>query len=338
MKTVVMLLRETLAAWNEDKAPRLAAALAYYTLSSLAPLLLIAIAIAGAVYGQSAARGDIVRQVQGIMGAEGAKAVDAMLTNANRPGAGLIATIIGVVTLLLGAAGLFASLKDSLNTIWGGVPRPGGGIVAVIRDKALAVAMVIGVGVLLLASLLLSAGLGLAHNFLGNFMPGSYLLWQALNFAVSFGIVTLVFAAIFKVLPDVEIAWREVWFGAAITSLLFNIGKLALGLYLGSGSVGSTYGAAGSLVVLLLWIYYSAQILFLGAEFTQVHGRHFGRNIISRAEAFKASAARIAAAKAAAQPVPATRKAERSPLGVLVFAGLLLAAISVVLRGPGGRG
>ncbi|NHC37264.1 YihY/virulence factor BrkB family protein [Scytonema millei] len=280
IKTIISLLRETFTEWNEDKASRLAAALAYYTVFSLAPMLIIAIAIAGAVFGEEAARGEIVTQIQGLVGRDGAKFIETAIEGASKPRAGTIASLISIAVLLFGASGLFAQLQDSLNTIWEVQPKPGRGVIGILRDRFLSFTMVLGVGFLLLVSLVLSAGLSGLVNFLGSLLPGIGALLQLANFVLSFAVTTLLFGLIYKVLPDVKIAWSDVWSGAIVTSLLFSIGRFALGLYLGNSSFGSTYGAAGSVVIILVWVYYAAQILFFGAEFTQVYARRYGSRIV----------------------------------------------------------
>lgn len=280
IKTIISLLRETFTEWNEDKASRLAAALAYYTVFSLAPMLIIAIAIAGAVFGEEAARGEIVTQIQGLVGRDGAKFIETAIEGASKPRAGTIASLISIAVLLFGASGLFAQLQDSLNTIWEVKPKPGRGVIGILRDRFLSFTMVLGVGFLLLVSLVLSAGLSGLVNFLGSLLPGIGALLQLANFVLSFAVTTLLFGLIYKVLPDVKIAWSDVWSGAIVTSLLFSIGRFALGLYLGNSSFGSTYGAAGSVVIILVWVYYAAQILFFGAEFTQVYARRYGSRIV----------------------------------------------------------
>ncbi|MDV2991396.1 MAG: hypothetical protein N4J56_001050 [Chroococcidiopsis sp. SAG 2025] len=280
IKTIISLLRETFTEWNEDKASRLAAALAYYTVFSLAPMLIIAIAIAGAVFGEEAARGEIVTQIQGLVGRDGAKFIETAIEGASKPKAGTIASLISIAVLLFGASGLFAQLQDSLNTIWEVQPKPGRGLIGILRDRFLSFTMVLGVGFLLLVSLVLSAGLSGLVNFLGSLLPGIGALLQIANFVLSFAVTTLLFGLIYKVLPDVKIAWSDVWSGAIVTSLLFSIGRFALGLYLGNSSFGSTYGAAGSVVIILVWVYYAAQILFFGAEFTQVYARRYGSRIV----------------------------------------------------------
>lgn len=285
LKTLFSLLKETFDEWNEDKAPRLAAALAYYTAFSIAPLLIVAIAIAGLFFGEEAVRGQVSQQISGAVGTQAAGAIEEMLVNFNQPQAGTLAAVIGVITLLLGAAGLFGQLQDALNTIWEVAPKPGGGILLMLRQRFISFTMVLGIGFLLLVSLVISAGVTLAGNLVARFLPEQELVLQLVNLLLSFGIITLLFALIYKILPDVEIAWRDVWLGAAVTSLLFNVGKFLIGLYLGSSTVGSAYGAAGSFVVLLIWVNYSAQILLFGAEFTQVFARRFGSKIQPSANA-----------------------------------------------------
>lgn len=280
LKQTIRLLRETVAEWSEDNVPLLAAALAYYTIFSLAPLLLIAIAIAGAVFGEEAARGEIFGQIRGLVGPEGATAIQAMIENAGKPkSGGTVATVIGVVVLLVGASGVFGQLQTALNTIWEVKPKPERGIKNFIQSRFLSFAMVFVIGFLLLVSLVLSAVLAGISSFFGSFVPDFVIVGQAINFVISFATITVLFAGIYKFLPDVKVPWRNLWVGAGVTALLFNIGKYLLGLYLGSGGVGSTYGAAGSLVVILVWVFYSAQILLFGAEFTQVYSKFRGTPI-----------------------------------------------------------
>jgi membrane protein len=272
-------VREAFANWLDDRAPRLGAALAYYTALSLAPLLLIIIGIAGLVFGQEAARGQIVGQLQGLVGDEGARAIQDMLANARTPASGTIATIVGFATLLVGAAGVFGQLQDALNTIWEVAPRPGRGWRGFVRDRFLSLTMVLGTGFLLLVSLVVSAGVSAAGETLRGVTPGLEALTQVVVLLVSFAVVTMLFAMIFKWLPDARIAWRDVWFGAVATALLFVVGKFAIGFYLGHASIGSAYGAAGSFVVLLVWVYYSAQVLLFGAELTQVYANRRGGRV-----------------------------------------------------------
>jgi membrane protein len=276
MRNLFNVLKDAATDFSQDKAPRLGAALAYYTMFSIAPLLLVVIAIAGFVFGQEAARGQIFAQTRGLIGPQGAEALQGMVESAAKPKTGTIATIIGVVTLLLGAAGVFGQLKDALNTIWEVEPPKRSGVWSFFRDRFLSMAMVLGIGFLLLVSLALDAAVSAFGKFAGNRLPGGEALWHGVEMAISLAVVTVLFALIFRYLPDIRIAWRDVWFGAVFTAVLFVIGKFALGIYLGKKATSSSYGAAGSLIILLLWVYYSAQILFFGAEVTQVYARKHG--------------------------------------------------------------
>ena len=276
MRKLLDVFKQAAKEFSEDKAPRLGAALAYYTMFSIAPLILVVIAIAGFVFGREAAQGQIFAQLHGLIGAKGAEALQGMVASAAKPKSGMLATIVGIVTLIFGASGVFGQLKDALNTIWNVEPKKSSGIFGMIKDRFLSVAMVLGVGFLLLVSLAVDAAISGFAKFAGNRMPGGEALWQTLEMIISLCVVTVLFAMIFRFLPDVRIAWRDVWLGAAFTSLLFVIGKFLLGFYLGRAATSSSYGAAGSLVVLLLWVYYSAQILFFGAEVTQVWARQHG--------------------------------------------------------------
>ncbi|MCX6049063.1 MAG: YihY/virulence factor BrkB family protein [Chloroflexi bacterium] len=276
-QTVWPLLKRTYQEWSDDNASVLAAALSYYTAVSIAPLLIIVIAIVGFFYGEQAARGELVAQIQGLIGVEGAKFIQDVIANANKPTVGTIAGLLSLATLIWGSTNVFEQLHSSLNQIWDVEAKKSSGIVATIRERFLSFTLVLGIGFLLLVSLLLSAVLSALSHWFGNLVPGAEWVWEIVNFVISFGVITLLFCLIYKILPDAEIAWRDVWLGAAVTALLFTIGKLVLGLYLGNTS--SAYGAAGSLVVFLLWVYYSAQILFLGAEFTQVYSNQHGTGI-----------------------------------------------------------
>lgn len=301
------LLKEAFNEWREDKASRLAAALAYYTIFSLGPLLVIVIAIAGLVFGEAAARGEIVAQVEGVLGREGAEAIQRMIENARDPASGTIATILSIVALVFGASGVFGQLQDALNTIWDVTPKPGRGLMGIVADRFLSFVMVLGIGFLLLVFLVLSSVLTGLGTFFGDFLPVSESLLQILNLLVSFAVITLLFAMLYKVLPDVEIAWGDVWIGAAMTALLFTVGQFLIGLYLGRTAVASTYGAAGSIVIILLWIYYSAQIFLFGAEFTQVYARRHGARIAPAEEAVRVpDEARVEQGAGRTQAVEAT--------------------------------
>ncbi|MCX6023102.1 MAG: YihY/virulence factor BrkB family protein [Chloroflexi bacterium] len=291
-KTAWGLLKETWAHWQADNGARLAAALAYYTIFAIAPLLVLAVATAGLVFGQDAARMQVIAQVQATVGSAGAEMLDKALQDANKPTAGRIAAILSLAMMLLGASGVFGQLQTALNIIWGGTPKRGAGVVGMILERFLSFTMVLGVGFLLLVSLALSAGLAALAAYLGNLLPQSKALMFMVESVVSFGTITVLFAAMYKVLPDVRIAWKDVGVGAAATAFLFTLGKFAIGVYLGAASVGSTYGAAGALLVILVWIYYSAQLLLLGAEFTEVYASHYGSQIVMRSPARAATAAK----------------------------------------------
>ncbi len=279
-RTIFRLLQDTFAGWLKAKAPLLAAALAYYMVFSLAPLLVIAIAVAGAVYGDDAAAGTLFGQVRGIVGDDTARAIESAIGNASRPDLSSFASTISVLVLFFAASGVFAQLQDALNTIWEIEPEPVQGFEAALSfaiKRLISFAMVLMMGLFLLAFSFLSAVLTGLSNL--DLLPFEF-VWRFLSFSLSFATVTALFAAIFKFLPDAKVAWKDVTIGAFITSALFGLGKSLLAIYLGSGSLGSTYGAAGSLVVLLAWIYYSAQILFLGAEFTKVYAHRYGSRIV----------------------------------------------------------
>jgi membrane protein len=278
MKKWLYILKQTFQEWNEDKATRLSAALAYYSIFSLAPLLVIAISVAGFLFGEEAARGQIQEQLQNVLGAETAAFVQTMVANARESGGGIWATILSVALLLFGATGVFNQLKDALNTIWQIKPE-GRGVKGMLLNRLLALGMVLVIGFLLLASMVLTTVLRAATGYLDAAMPVPAFFWQALNLLVSLAIITVLFAAIFRILPDAEIPWNDIWLGAAVTAVLFVLGEWLLSFYLRSKAGSSALGAAGSLIVILIWVYYSAMILFFGAEFTQVYIRRGGRII-----------------------------------------------------------
>lgn len=280
LKDVWDLIKETFKEWGEDKAARLAAALAYYTIFSIAPLLVIVIAIAGLVFDRTLVEQQLMNQVSALVGPEGTGLIETMIARTQDMGANILATLIGVGVLLAGATGVFGQLQDALNTIWGVKPHPDRGLMGMIKDRFFSFTMVLGIAFLLLVSLVLSAALAALNETIAGFLPLNDILLQAISFMISFSVITVLFAMIFKILPDAEVTWSDVWLGAAVTALLFSIGQWAIGLYLGNSDVLSTYGAAGSLVVILLWVYYSAQILFIGAEFTQVYANRFGSQIV----------------------------------------------------------
>lgn len=280
-KNLLEIFKQTFKEWNEDKAPRLAAALSYYTVFSLAPLLVLVIAITSFIIGNNVdIRNEIMRHLQGLVGPQGAEIVSTLIERNSQPGSGILATIIGIVTLLLGATGVFGQLQDALNTIWEVKPKAGRGILGMLKDRFLSFTMVLGTSFLLLVSLVISTALAFLNQFFTDWLDGLGVLAQMINIIVSIGVVTVIFAMIFKFLPDVKIRWADVWIGSLFTAVLFTIGRILLSIYLGNSATTSAYGAAGSLVVLLLWVYYSSQILFFGAEFTQVYARMYGSRIL----------------------------------------------------------
>ena len=291
MKTVWSLLKQTVTEWNQDQATVLAAALAYYTIFALAPTLIIVVAVAGLVFGQGEAQQALLDQVAAAVGSDVAGVLRTLLQNTAQSGSGVLATLIGVALLIFGATGLFAQLQNALNRVWGVKPNPSAGLMNMLRTRVLSLGMVLVIGFLLLVSLLLSTALDVVNGYFSGLLPGEETLWQALNFVLSTAVIALLFAMIFKYLPDAQVTWRDVSVGALVTALLFSLGKFLISYYIGSSSAASTYGAAGSLVVLLLWIYYSAQILLFGAEFTQVYGRRFGSGIQPAEYAVRSGAA-----------------------------------------------
>lgn len=292
------LVKETFSEWSSDQGPRLGAALSYYTVFSLAPVLLIVISVAGLVYGRQAVEGRIVTQLRDLLGPQGAQLVQSALARASAHKAGVVSTIVGVGTLILGATGVMVELQGALNQVWKVIPRPGQAVRSFVRQRLLSLALVLSFGFVLLVSLAFSAALAALGGWLGSFMPESVVLGHLLNWVVTVAIITLLMALIFKVLPDAKVAWRDVWIGSFVTAVLFQIGKFLIGLYIGKASVASTFGAAGSLAVLLVWVYYSAQIALLGAEFTRAWANRLGSRIVPESNAVPAPSAvpeRIAA-------------------------------------------
>ena len=279
LRSIFELMKQVVSEWIAQDVPRMGAALAFYTFFAISPLFVIVLAIAGFWFGEQAARRELFSQFSGLVGSEGAEAIQALVSAAQEPKTGAWATVIAGITLFVGATGVFVQLQDALNAVWSVRREPGRGLRNFIKDRLLSFALIVGIGFLLLVSLVLSAGLSALDNFMVVLVPAHETVWQGINFVVSFGVITLLFALIFKVLPDVKIAWRDVWIGAIITALFFNVGKFLIGLYLGRSSVTSAYGAAGSLVIVLLWVYYSAQILFFGAKFTQVYSNWYGSHL-----------------------------------------------------------
>jgi membrane protein len=279
-KSIWQFLKTTINEWVEAEPFQLAAALSYYTLFSLAPLLLIAIGVAGFVFGREAAQNQIVETLQGMIGQDSAQTVQEMIQAANeKPKTGMLSTIIGFVALLFGAGGVVGQLQTSLNRMWEVTPKPGQGIWGFLRQRFFSFAMVLAIGFLLLVSLVVTAILSSFTAMLSSLLGDATFVAHAIDIIVSFGFVTLLFALIYKYVPDVEIQWRDVWVGAALTSILFTLGKYLVGLYIGTSGVSSTFGAAGSLITILVWVYYSSLIFFLGAEFTRVYATQYGSGV-----------------------------------------------------------
>lgn len=294
MKEWIRFFQRVFKEWNEDKVTRLAASLSYFTVFSLAPLLIVIIAVAGLIFGASVAQKQIVDQLQGLVGSDGAQLIDSLLNNARHVNTDILATIFGVAATVLGATGVVGELKDSLNTIWNVAPKPGRGLFGTFFERLLSLGMVLGIGFMLLVSLVLSASLTAIGTSIRSYFVQWVIIAQILDLLLSFAAVTLLFAGLFKFLPDVHVAWRDVWVGSLVTALLFTLGKYAIGLYLGNSNIATPFGAAGSLVVLFVWIYYAAQILFLGAEITQVYANMYGSGIRPKSDAMALSdAARV---------------------------------------------
>ena len=271
------LVKQAGEAWIDDYAPSMGAALAYYTVFSLAPLLLIVIAIAGMVFGAEAARGEIFGQLNGLMGSDAAAAVEGMLVSVSKPSEGITATVVGTAVLLIGATSVFGELQDALDRIWRAPARPkAGGAWGLLRARLLSFGMIFGLSFLLMVSLVLSAGMAALGKWWGAWFMGFEVVVESVNALLSFGLTGAVFAFIYKFMPRVSIQWRDVWLGAVVTAGLFTLGKTLIGLYIGKTGVASSFGAAGSLVVLLVWVYYSAQVFLMGAEFTWVYARTYG--------------------------------------------------------------
>jgi membrane protein len=308
LKQLLRLCKEAAMAWVDDFAPSMGAAISYYTMFSLAPLLVIVIAVAGALFGTEAVQGQIAAQLSGLIGQEGAVAVQALVKSANEPSRGLIAGTISVVVLIVGATTVFAELQSALDRIWH-VPERAkpSGVWGILRARVLSFGLILGLAFLLMVSLVVSAVLAAMGGWSSGLFPGWEVLLQLLNALVTLGILTLLFAMIFKFMPSTPIAWPDVWIGAAVTAVLFEIGKVLIGLYLGKSSVSESFAAAGSLVVLLAWVYYAAQIFLLGAEFTKVYANAHGSVAATKAQA--------ATEAAAAQAKSGTDSAAAKPHG-----------------------
>jgi membrane protein len=305
VREVWTIVREAVSEWTDDNATRLSAALAFYTILSIAPLLVIVTAVVAFASDDQVAKDQLEQQMRGLAGDAGAEVLKTTAESANKkPKTGTLATVIGVVTLLFGASGVFGELQGSLNAVWDVKPKAGRGIWGTIRTRFLSFGMVLVIGFLLLVSLAVTTALNSTGDYLREQVPGLPVLMHVLNFAISFLVVAVLFALIFKFLPDAKIAWRDVWFGALVTAGLFTLGKYLIGLYLGIAAPGSAFGAAGSVVAFVIWVYYSGLIVFFGAELTQVTAKHAGRQIEP------AEGAEHADGRAAADPTKKPRKAK----------------------------
>ena len=271
LSNVFRLLKKSAVAWFDDGCPRLGAALAFYTIFSLAPVLIIGISIASFAFGRDAVQGHVVTQIQGLVGHDAAVTIQSMIENAHRSPSGFTATLFGIATLLVGATAVFGELQDAFNLIWRSKSKPRSFWLTMMISRLLSFSLVIALGFLMLASLIASAGITAFTGYLQLLAGATGAVLSLINFGVSFAMLTLLFALLFKVLPSAVVPWRDVWLGSVITAILFSVGKFMIGLYLGNSGIASSYGAAGSLVVILVWIYYSAQILLFGAEFTRLH-------------------------------------------------------------------
>lgn len=313
------IVKETVGAYFEDNALSRGAAIAYYTIFSIAPVLIICIAIAGLVFGEQAAQGAMVGQLRGLMGERGAEVIQAMIASASNKSSGIIATVIGLATLLVTATGVFGEMQSSLNAIWKAEAPTG--ISGLLKARAASLGLVAALGFLLLVSLVFSAALTTLGALLKSSIPGIKTILEIANFVVSFLMVAVLFAAIYKILPDRQLKWKDVAVGAVATAFLFTVGKTAIGLYIGSSSVASSYGAAGALVIVLLWIYYSSQIFLLGAEFTKVWASHHGSMAAFEARKAEPILGQLPPATPV-QTVIAHTAAHKTPIGLYEVAAL----------------
>jgi membrane protein len=270
-----VLLRQSINSFLEDEALTRGAAIAFYTVTSIGPVLFIVVAIAGLVFGEEAANGAMSAQLGGLMGQQSAELLQTAIQSASGKLSGTLATLVGIVVLIVTASGVFTEMQQTLNVVWRAKPQ-GGTLSVLLRSRATSLGLVAALGFLLLVSLVISAILTALSNYINAMLPGGHVVLQTLNFLTSYALVTVLFAAIYKVVPDRRIEWRDVLVGAVATSLLFTVGKFLIGLYLGSSTVSTSYGAAGGLIIVLLWVYYSAQIFLFGAEFTKVYAHHHG--------------------------------------------------------------
>jgi membrane protein len=277
-RSPMLLVKKTFSDWMDDNAMRLGASLSFYTVWSIGPVFLIIVSVAGLVFGRDAAEGKVVDAMSGLMGPAGAKSIQDAIVSANDTGHSLMANVVGVIILLVSASGVFGELKSSLNTVWDVVPKPGSFLVT-LKERFFSLTFVLGTGFLLLVSLLLDAALAAIGGQLQGMIPAGEVLGHVLHLVVSLGVTTLLFALMFKIIPDAKVHWKDVWLGGLVTAVLFTVGQFAIGLYIGKTSIGSAYGAASSLMIVLVWIFFSSCILFLGAEFTKVYASMYGSRI-----------------------------------------------------------
>ena len=331
MQSAWIMVKETFNDYIEDNALSRGASISYYTVLSIGPLLVICIAVAGLVFGQDAAQGAIVAQLQGLMGDQAAQVIQSAIKSASNKSSGIIATVVGIITLVVTATGVFGELQSTLNYIW--KAETPGGVTGVIKARAAGLGLVATLGFLLVVSLVISAALHALGDFLDGSLPGIALILQITNIAVSFLIVSVLFGAVYKILPDRQLSWRDVGVGALATAFLFTVGKTLIGMYIGSSSMGSSYGAASALVIVLVWIYYSSQIFLLGAEFTKVWASHHGSQ-----EAFAARTATPSGPppeqtpQTAVQNIVAHNTRQRKGLGLGMFELAALATLLMVVR------
>jgi membrane protein len=317
------LIRQTFQEWNNDNGPRLGAALSYYTVFSMAPLLLLVIAIAGLAFGRAAAEGRIFTELSGLLGPDAARLVQLAVAKANKPRGGLIGAAIGAVVLLGGATGVVVELQGAINTVWKLVPKSNRGVWRLVRTRLLSLGMVLALGFLLLVSLAVSAGLAALSGWLRKFIGDAVLIGWVLDGVIALAAISTLLAVLYKFLPDARVAWRDVWVGAIATAFMFLLGKYLIGLYVAKASVASAFGAAGSLAALLVWVYYSAQIVLLGAELTRLYANRFGAKVRPSDEALPAEEvaqrhpppAPDAPAPAATATVPLQKGGSREPSG-----------------------
>ena len=343
------MIKAALAAWLDDYAPSMGAALSYYTVFSLAPLLVIVISVAGLIFGADAVRGAVFAQIDGLMGAEAAKGIQDLLSSVSKPSTGILGTVLGVVVLLIGATTVFGELQDALDRIWRAPARAtSAGLVTLVRARLLSFGMILGIAFLLMVSLVAGAGIAALGKWWGGWFEGWEVLLQIINTVVGFLMTTAVFAMIYKLMPRVRVGWGDVWVGAVVTALLFTAGRFLISLYIGKTGVASGFGAAGSVAVVFVWVYYSAQIFLVGAEFTWVYAQRFGSRrdhaeptpedariappIPERSEAgAPALAAGVAAVEAGPDANARSGEPRRSVMLVPALAGAVVGATVVLL-------